>query len=201
MKDALTRERLALVERLTPRPPALPSGDAEIDAQAMLSALPVPVVLLDAANRFRFANQAAEQFLGLSMLQLAQLRLSDLVPADNRLVALVEQARARDVTISDHDLALESPRLRKQGITAQAAPLPEEPGIIVLVLQDNSAARALEIGLFPDADTLQAYFLSQIPLGRPGVPEDVAESVAFLASDGARYITGVGLPVAGGLGL
>ena len=58
------------MERLTPRPlPAL-SGDAEIDAQAMLSALPMPVVLLDAANRFRFANQAAEQFLGVSLLQL-----------------------------------------------------------------------------------------------------------------------------------
>ena len=127
---------LALMERRPPTPP--------VDAQAMVSALPVPVMLLDASNGFRFANQAAEQFLGLSMLQLAQLRLSDLVPADNRLVALVEQARARDVTISDHDLALESPRLRKQGITAQAAPLPEEPGIIVLVLQDNSAARALD---------------------------------------------------------
>lgn len=75
------------------------------------------------------------------------------------------------------------------------------PGLVATELSQASAARALEIGLFPDADTLQAYFLSQIPLGRPGVPEDVAEAVTFLASDAARYITGVGLPVAGGLGL
>lgn len=131
---------LAFIER---RPPPAPPA-APVDAQAMISALPVPVMLLDERNGFRFANQAAEQFLGLSMLQLAQLRLPDLVPADSRLVALVEQARARDVTISDHDLTLESPRLRKEGITAQAAPLSEEPGAIVLVLQDNSAARALD---------------------------------------------------------
>ena len=32
----------------------------------IMSALPVPVVLLDADNRFRFVNHAAEQFLGIS---------------------------------------------------------------------------------------------------------------------------------------
>ena len=42
--------------------PAAQKTDA--DAAAMLGALPVPVVLLDAENRFRFANHAAEQFLG-----------------------------------------------------------------------------------------------------------------------------------------
>jgi 3-oxoacyl-[acyl-carrier protein] reductase len=38
-----------------------------------------------------------------------------------------------------------------------------------------------------------------IPLGRCGEPEDIAEAVAFLASDGARYITGQTLHVNGGL--
>jgi PAS domain-containing protein len=33
----------------------------------MLSALPVPVVLLDQENRFRLVNHAAEQFLGISV--------------------------------------------------------------------------------------------------------------------------------------
>lgn len=36
------------------------------------------------------------------------------------------------------------------------------------------------------------------PLGRAGEPEDVAEAIAFLASDKARFITGVNLPVDGG---
>lgn len=39
------------------------------------------------------------------------------------------------------------------------------------------------------------------PFGRLGSPEDVAETVAFLASDGARYITGQEIVVAGGAGL
>ncbi len=42
-------------------------------------------------------------------------------------------------------------------------------------------------------------FLAQIPLGRAGKAEDVAASVAFLASDGASYMTGQVLHVSGGM--
>ena len=116
----------------------------DIDAAAMLGALPVPVVLLDADNRFRFANHAAEQFLGLSMQQLSHLGLVDLLPADHPLFALLAQVRQHGITIADHDLSLESPRLHKQAITVHATPLTEEPGSVVLSLQDGSGARALD---------------------------------------------------------
>ena len=79
----------------------------------------MPVVLIDAQDRFRFANHAAEQFLGMSTSQLAQLKLSDLVPLDNPLFLLIDQVRQGDFTVSDHDLTLDSPRLRKVGITVQ----------------------------------------------------------------------------------
>jgi two-component system, NtrC family, nitrogen regulation sensor histidine kinase GlnL len=114
------------------------------DAAAVLSALPVPVILLDADNRFRHVNQAAEQFLGVSASSLAQLYLSDLVPPDNPLFLLIDQVRRTEASIADHDLTVESPRLRKQGITVQGAPLPEEPGSVLLVMQDASAVRALD---------------------------------------------------------
>jgi NAD(P)-dependent dehydrogenase (short-subunit alcohol dehydrogenase family) len=44
-------------------------------------------------------------------------------------------------------------------------------------------------------DRLRAVY----PLGRVGEPEDVAAAVAFLASDDAAWITGVTLPVDGGI--
>ena len=135
MSNALARGVLAVVGRSAPKPP---------DYAALLSALPVPVVLLDKDNRFRFANHAAEQFLGLSLVQLAQHQLGDIVPLDNPIFLLIGTVRESEATISDHDLTLESPRLHKVGITVQGSPLPEEPGSVVLVLQDASAARALD---------------------------------------------------------
>ena len=114
------------------------------DAAAVLSALPVPVILLDPENRFRHVNNAAEQVLGISAASLAQLRLNDLVPEDSPLFLLIEQVRHTEATIADHELTLDSPRLHKQGITVQGSPLPEEPGAVLLVMQDASAARALD---------------------------------------------------------
>ena len=52
--------------------------------------------------------------------------------------------------------------------------------------------------MFADQDTV-SEFIKRIPLGRPGEPEDVADVIAFLASDDARFVTGVTLPVDGGV--
>jgi two-component system nitrogen regulation sensor histidine kinase GlnL len=114
------------------------------EAALLLGALPVAVVLLDGEDRFCYANTDAEQFFGLSLSQLSQLRLVDIIPPDNPLFLLLSQVRRREVTMSDHDLTLESPRLSKHGITAQGSPLAEMPGAVLLVLQDFSAARALD---------------------------------------------------------
>jgi len=46
---------------------------------------------------------------------------------------------------------------------------------------------------------LMAKFKERMPLGTPAQPEDIAAVMAFLASDDARMVTGVNLPVDGGL--
>jgi len=43
--------------------------------------------------------------------------------------------------------------------------------------------------------------VEQKPLGRLGEVPDMADAVVFLASDQARFITGIGLPVDGGMGM
>jgi two-component system nitrogen regulation sensor histidine kinase GlnL len=124
--------------------PGKSTAGRQTDAAAILGALPVPVILVDRGNCFRHVNQAAEQFLGISAISLAQLRLSDLLPPDNPLFQLMDQVRSTGATIADHELTLESPRLHKPGVTVHASPLPEDPDVVVLVIEDASAARALD---------------------------------------------------------
>ena len=49
------------------------------------------------------------------------------------------------------------------------------------------------------AEQAAAQFATQIPMGRRGKPEEIAAAVAFLASDESSFITGIDLPVDGGL--
>jgi 3-oxoacyl-[acyl-carrier protein] reductase len=50
-------------------------------------------------------------------------------------------------------------------------------------------------------EEVQKSVLGHIPLARFGAPEDVAEAVAFLCSDGAGYITGQVIGIDGGLAM
>jgi 3-oxoacyl-[acyl-carrier protein] reductase len=67
----------------------------------------------------------------------------------------------------------------RRGVTVNAV----APGLIETDMTEGIAENLLE----------------HVPARRPGTPEDVAECVRFLASEGAGYVTGVCLTVDGGL--
>ncbi|BBH20620.1 oxidoreductase [Paenibacillus baekrokdamisoli] len=69
------------------------------------------------------------------------------------------------------------------------------PGFIDTGLSVIGGINELETDWFKD------YYVGmrKIPLARPGLPEEVASVIAFLASDAASYIQGTILPVDGGL--
>jgi 3-oxoacyl-[acyl-carrier protein] reductase len=70
-----------------------------------------------------------------------------------------------------------------RGITANAV----APGFIDTAMTQNLSAEVRE-GL-----------MKQIPLGRLGTPQDIAQAVRFLVSEEAGYITGHVLHVNGGM--
>jgi 3-oxoacyl-[acyl-carrier protein] reductase len=73
--------------------------------------------------------------------------------------------------------------LASRGITVNAV----APGFVLTELTQN----------LPEA--LQTELIARTPLGRFGTVEEIADAVAFLVSDEARYITGQVLAVDGGL--
>ncbi len=70
-------------------------------------------------------------------------------------------------------------------------------GITANYLQPGAIVTALSAPFFEDTDFRQ-YWEGKAPLGRLGMPDDVADAAVFLASDEARFVSGVGLNVDGG---
>jgi len=75
------------------------------------------------------------------------------------------------------------------------------PGLVPTEMGNQLAVDCAEIGLFPSPQEAAGAVIGLTPLGRLGEVPDIADAVVFLASDGARFITGAGLPVDGGMGM
>lgn len=72
------------------------------------------------------------------------------------------------------------------------------PGFVATPMQDREVLWEADLrGMTPDA--VRAEYVAQTPLGRLETPEDVADVVLFLASDGARFMTGQAINVTGGV--
>jgi NAD(P)-dependent dehydrogenase (short-subunit alcohol dehydrogenase family) len=75
------------------------------------------------------------------------------------------------------------------------------PGLVPTVMGAKLADDMVTLGLWPSAEAAVVDVVGLTPLGRLGEVADMADAVVFLASDAARFITGVGLPVDGGMGM
>jgi meso-butanediol dehydrogenase/(S,S)-butanediol dehydrogenase/diacetyl reductase len=71
-------------------------------------------------------------------------------------------------------------------------------GVRVNAVNPSLTSTEMTQGL-TDQPELLAKFHDRIPLGRAAEPDEVASVIAFLASEDARFVSGVNLPVDGGL--
>jgi len=72
------------------------------------------------------------------------------------------------------------------------------PGFVRTSMQAREVEWEAQLRGVP-AERVIADYVAQTPLGRLEEPEDVADLVVFLASDGARFMTGQGINVTGGV--
>ena len=72
-------------------------------------------------------------------------------------------------------------------------------GITVNCVQPGAIVTGMTRPTFDAIPEAAEYYRGRSPLGRLGQPEDIADVLAFLASDDARFITGQGIIVDGGV--
>lgn len=84
------------------------------------------------------------------------------------------------------------------GLTKSAARELASRGIMVNAIAPGFVNTEMTEGL---SEKVKEGAVAQIPLGRFGEPEDIAEAALFLASESARYMTGQVLHVDGGMAM
>ena len=125
---------------------ALRSADLPLGAaDAVLNALPLPVIIVAADGRIVDTNVAAENFFEASVLLLRRQMLRDLVPFGSPLLSLVEQVRHRGAAVNEYKVDLSTPRNPGDRLVdLHVAPLPERLDHVVVMLQERTIADKMD---------------------------------------------------------
>ncbi len=107
-------------------------------------ALPQPALLIDADGRIVAVNPSAESFLSVSAVQLCRKTMAELFGAASRVGELVERGRGGAVSLADHNLEIITPAGRARLVDAQAAPIDEKSGRVLLLIQPRSIAEQMD---------------------------------------------------------
>ncbi len=127
------------------RPAGAPLGMSLDAADAVLNALPLPVIIVAADGKLADANVAAESFFELSVLHLRRQYLRELVPFGSPLLSLVDQVRNRGAAVNEYKVDLSTPRNPGDRLVdLYVAPLPERPAHIVVMLQERTIAEKMD---------------------------------------------------------
>lgn len=132
----------ALTKKPSPRRQAEPPS---IPCDALLEALPHPLLVIGRALAIEYANTAAEDFFQMSAGVLCRNGLTDVVAFGSPLIALVEQVQRNGTTVNEYGVELgsfrfEAPKL----VDLYGGPLPEAPGRVMVLVQQRSMAQMIE---------------------------------------------------------
>jgi 3-oxoacyl-[acyl-carrier protein] reductase len=139
--------------------------------------------------------ERAVELLLLSVVRLTELCLPQLQRSGRGRIINIESSTVREPA---DNLALSN--AVRPGVIGWAKSMARELGPDKITVNSIAPGRIdterLQEGL---ANGSRAASLAQIPLGRFGRPQEIADVICFLASDRASYVTGAVIPVDGGL--
>jgi two-component system, NtrC family, nitrogen regulation sensor histidine kinase GlnL len=114
-------------------------------ADAVLNALPHPVVTIGADGHVVDANAAAEDFFQAGAPVMRRHRIKEFVPFGSPLLALIEQVRARGAAVNEYRVDLGTPKNGGERVVdILVAPIPERAGHVVVVLQERTRADKID---------------------------------------------------------
>jgi two-component system nitrogen regulation sensor histidine kinase GlnL len=124
---------------------AIPFRKPMFDYDALLAALPHPILVLREDNRIVYGNAAAENFLSLSSTVLTRFRLDDVVAFGCPLLSLVDQVRQTGATLNEYGVEMASPKFASPKLVdVYAGPMSEGAPLVVVMLQQRTMAQMIE---------------------------------------------------------
>jgi two-component system nitrogen regulation sensor histidine kinase GlnL len=122
-----------------------PPARRPVEHDILLAALPHPILVLAEENRVVYANAAAEAFLSTGIAMMKRGKLDDVLSFGCPLLALIDQVRATGSTVNEYGVELSTPKFNSPKLVdVHAGPLPDQPALIVLMLQQRTMAQMIE---------------------------------------------------------
>lgn len=114
-------------------------------SDAVVNALPLPVVVVASDGKIIDANVAAEAFFEVSVPVLKRHLLTELIPFGSPLLSLVDQVREHGGAVNEYRVDLSTPRNPGERIVdLYVAPLNERAGHVVVMLQERTIADKMD---------------------------------------------------------
>ena len=121
------------------------SGRHHIEHDLLLAALPHAILVLGEDERVIYANPAAEAFTSCGQAVLKRMTLKEILAFGCPLIALVEQVRRTEATVNEYGVEITMPRVDgAKLVDVFSGPLADQPGLILVMLQQRSMAQMIE---------------------------------------------------------
>jgi len=163
-------------------------------AQAILNAIPMPILCLSPDNGISYANLAAESFFELSIPFLRRQKLTELFPFDSPVVGLVTEARRRNASVSERRLPITSPVSPDEKVVDLfALPFNDMDGYVLVMMQERTIADKMDRqlthrGAARSVSGLAAMLAQEIKNPLSGI-RGAAQLLEMSAQEGDRALT------------